>query len=255
VLLYASTLKEIAAGHPLFFRDYYDIEEAGRLLARSAAAASYRSITYLKDDSESGAWHAQGFIEEARALGLEIKYQDEFSSGEPDLRPVLLKLSRYKPQAMVFCAWRDVHTVMKQLKELGLIGIQTFHLTAPFFPIADTVEMRRLYAENKTISSWYGFAESTSDQAAQGFIRKFRARFGRTPFPDSAFAYDDVMILAQGLAVCSEAGAVEQPCLADYLQRVVYEGPAGRVHFGAARSADRPVIAIKLTGGRWEEVG
>ena len=37
---------------------------------------------------------------------------------------------------------------MRQLNELGMIGIKTYHLVAPFIASADTKENRELFEKN-----------------------------------------------------------------------------------------------------------
>lgn len=253
VMLYQSGLKKIARENPLFFRDYYNSVDVGGLCGRKAVARGYKKAGIIAEMSDSCLEFLQGFESAVAASDLQIMRPDTFNPGEVDFRSLLLRYKAALPDALVVCAWRDAVLFMRQLKEAKMIGLPTLHFGAQNSPEADTPEMRRLYEENRTVSSWYGLLESSRDARQQAFFDEYRARFAETPRPDSAFFYDDVHALAKALGRCSGANPVDQRCLAGALAAVDYDGVAGRVRFDSERAASRPVFLVQVKNGIWVE--
>jgi ABC-type branched-subunit amino acid transport system substrate-binding protein len=140
---------------------------------------------------------------------------------------------------------------MKQIKELGLIETQTFHIVGPFLPAADTLEMREIYKENNAISSWYGISEIPNNEKQAEFIAKYKARFGIEPRPDAAFFYDDVHFLAKVLENCDP---YNKECISDGLLTGKYEGVSGVIEFDSNGISKRRVPIINFIDGHWVEV-
>ena len=184
---------------------------------------------------------------------MELISRDEFMSGTPDIKPVLLRIRTKKPQALVSCDWRDIPTVMRSMRDLGMIDIPTLRIEAPAFPASDTPEMRSLYERNHSISTWYGFVESDPNPALAALRARFEQRFGSALSSDSLFAYDLARALAQASTPCRDSSGLNAQCFATHLSSRRFQGVMGDVFFGSDRNSVRPVLLIEVKNGRWVE--
>jgi len=254
IMIYASTVRGIAESNPLFFRDYYDAIDHGRVLAKLVKNSGYKNIAFLTEISDQCQELENSFKEEAARYGINIVTKESFNTTENDLKTPLLKIKESKPEAIVCCTWRHEHILMKQLKELGIIKIQTFHWVAPFLPIADTKEMRDLFEENKAISTWYGFVKGSLSERQKEFFINYQKRYGIEPIADAAYVYDDIYVLADALMKCDQENRInDSSCISSKLKNVDYNGIAGRLTFSEGGVSSREVIVIKVENGEWVE--
>ncbi len=255
VMIYTSTVKDIAESNPLFFRDYYDAEDNGRALAGLVGNSGYKKVAFLTEFSDQCLRLESAFNKEAEKYGVTVIKKESFNAKEKDLRTSLIKVKESHPEAIVVCAWRQEPILMKQLKELGMIGIQTFHWVAPFLPVADTKDMRNLFEENKAISTWYWSAESDYNKNQKEFAEKYREQYGVKPNGEAVYAYDDIYVLANALRECDEKKQVkDSSCIAKELLKTDYAGVAGRLTFNKQGVSNRSVKAITVKNGSWTEV-
>ncbi len=250
LFIYSASVGGIAAENPLAFRDWGDITEQMRTLFSAVSGAGVRKVALISEQSDAC---NEGFTVVRRLLeqhGETIVADENFNPGETDFRSLLLKVVSKKPDAFIFCAWRDAGTIMRQIKQIGLISIPSFHALAPFLPDNDTPEVRALYAENRSQSVWSGLVPGAKPQSdAQQFVELFKVRFGEEPRMEAAFAYDDMIVLGQALRACH--GISDPSCVAARLQGTAYNGAGGRLSFDQHRCSNRESFMIKVKDGSW----
>ena len=252
VMIYTSTVRDIAESSPLFFRDYYDAKDNGIALAKLIEDAGYKNIAFLTEFSDQCLQLEDSFKKQSKEYGINIIKKESFNTTETDLKTHLLKIKEVNPEAILVCAWRHEYILMKQLKELGMIKVQTFHWVAPFLPVADTKDMRSLFEENNTISTWYWLAETDYNSKQKEFFQKYQERYGVKPTGESAYAYDDMYILADALTKCDKKKQIkESECVAEQLLNTDYDGIAGRLTFTNQGVSNREINAITVKDGLW----
>lgn len=256
VMLYASTVREIAEGNEMFFRDYYDAKDSGKALADFIGKnTSFKNIAFFTEISEQSAQVEEAFKEEAGKNGINVIAKESFPSTDKDLKTYLLKVKEANPEAIVVSAWRQESILMKQIKELDMINIPTLHWVAPFLPASDTEEMRKLYEENNTISTWYGMAEINNTQKQKDFTEKYQKLFGIKPTGESAYSYDDIYVLAEALSACDKEGQINNSdFLAKQLLKTNYDGVLGKLSFSDKGVSNRNVSMIRVENGLWKEI-
>lgn len=255
VMIYTSTVRDIAENNPLFFRDYYDAEDNGKVLTKLVRNSGYKNVAFLTEVSDQCAQLEIAFNEESEKYGINVVKKESFNTTETDLKTPILKIKESNPEAIVVCGWRHEYIFMKQLKELGMIGTQTFHWVAPFLPVADTADMRSLFEENKAISSWYWFVESSNDSRQQEFSNRYQKRYGVKPTGESVYAYDDIYVLANALKKCDTVGKIKDSnCIAEQLLKADYDGIAGKLTFTDKGISNRATTAITVKDGSWKEI-
>jgi len=223
-------------------------------MARSMATSSKYRVVIMGEQNDAVYLLRDALVEEARRLGVEIEGQDFYAPNETDFRVLLLRLASKKPDAFGFLAWRDGALLMNQLKTLGLIRIQTFHILAPMVPVNDSPEVRKLYEENGAVSVWHGYVADDPKPGEAEFAMRFRARFGVEPRTEAIFAYDDMQILAKAIKRCPASGAIDQACLARELSIMRHRGVGDELFFGPSRLASRPEVLIRVVNGKWQRL-
>lgn len=253
VMIYAATVRDIARGNDLFFRDYYDAEDNGVVTAKLVAKNNYTQVAFLSEKSPQCEEFEKGFEAEAKG-GITMAIKELYSVDAADVRVNLTKIKGAKPEAVVVCGWRHEHLIMKEMKELGMIGTQTFHWVAPFLPVANTDDMKKLFEENKAISTWYGVAEENNTPKQKEFIEKYQKAFGVKPTGEAVYAYDDIYVLANAMKSCDDMGkAKDSQCIAQELGKTDYDGVGGKLSF-EDRLSNREITAIQVTGGVWQNI-
>lgn len=257
LMIYASSVKDIAKSNELFFRDYLDAQDQGRAAAQLARYQNNKHVAFLTEKSDQCSEFEQAMKNELENDGVALIKKEEYLPTEKDLKTQLLKLSLVKPDAIIACSWRHEVILMNQLKELNLIHIPVIHFLAPFLPASNTPEMKKLYSENGSLTTWYGFGEGESHkEKEQEFRDAYKKRFSSAATPDAAYAYDDIIVLSQALEKCGVSSWKESDieCVKEQLLQTHYDGAAGKLEFNHERVSTRDVVGMKAVSGVWNEV-
>ena len=251
ILIYASTMPTFAETNQLTFKDWMTVSTGAIALTKAVEKEQKKRIAILTEISDSCQEMENILKTEFANKGISIIYREEFNPGESDFKPQLLRIKQRKPDAIFGCTWRDSYVFMKQLKELGMINIQTFQWTAPFLPVNDTPIAKQLYEENNTISNWYTWADSSNNPIRKEFEAKNYKRFNKEPRPEAAYIYDDILALAKAAIPCSSPSSFDRECIAKSYQRIVYQGASGLLQFDNNRCSTREVPLIQVKNGHW----
>lgn len=103
ILLYQSTVADMARAHPFVFRDYMDIGEQGRDLAAYAISQGHSAFSYIGEMSDVCEGFLETFVDRLGGDGKIVSKQT-FDPAEKDFRTYLLKANEVNPDAFVFCA-------------------------------------------------------------------------------------------------------------------------------------------------------
>lgn len=253
ILFYMATVSDFAKANKLTFRDYFDAADCGQAIAQVVADKGYKKVAFLSEISENGNQFKKGFKQEAEKLGIEIITEQEIPSDQTDLKTNLLKLKLSEVDALVTNNWRQEDVLMKQLKELNLMSVPSFHWAAPYLPVANTEEMKKLFEENQAISTWYGIAETTDKEKQIEFKVKYRLKYDKEATPDSAYAYDDIYIISQALEAC-QLDVQDKDCLAEKINQTKLSGVGGYLEFDGQGVSKREILLIQVKDGKWQEI-
>ncbi|MBM2817722.1 MAG: Extracellular ligand-binding receptor [Parcubacteria group bacterium] len=255
VMLYASTVRDIAESNKLFFRDYWDAIDSGKALAKAIGNDGYKKVAFLSEISDQCNQIEQTIKEDGQKYSFEIIATESYNPTDLDLRTNLAKIKASKPEAIVACSWRHENILMRQLNELGMLGIKTYHIVAPFIASSDTKENRELFEKNGAVSTWYGVAEAGIGDKQKEFIEKYQNRYGVKPTSEAIYVYDNVYILAESLRKCDKVSKVrDSNCIADNLLKTDFDGIGGKLSFDKNGVSTRKVTMIKIINGLWTEM-
>lgn len=254
VLVYASTNPVMASEDPGIFQEYFSNKTSGASLARYFMGLGLSRLVFLSETSDTCESCEEAIASQMESSGLKFQSRHTYYPGETDFRATLMKIKLGKPQAIIACTWRDNHLIMRQLKELGMINIPVYHLVAPFLPVEDTPEIRRLYEENRSVTTWYGYIESTRDTRQLSLIERYRKRFGEDPRPDVLYAYDDMLLFSRVAGQCDKSDTISADCLRKQLLETELDGVAGRLKFDSERRSNRETFLMKVVNGKWQKL-
>ncbi len=252
VLIYASTIPDMAIKDNYTFRDYVDARDNGEVIAKAVKNAGYNNVALLAEKSDVCDPFFDSFIETANSLGVKTLAYETFQSTETDFRTLLLKLKLVNADALVVCVWRHEHLLMPQFSELGL-KVPTFHLAAPFLPVSDTAEMREIYEKNSAISSWYSILKESKNERGKSFVRKYEVKFRSTPRPEAEYAYDLIYVIEKVLENCN-ADPLDRECFRNEMLKISYDGVGGHLEFDKDGVSKRDVTLITVKNGEWVEI-
>ena len=141
---------------------------------------------------------------------------------------------------------------MPQLKNLGMLKTPTIQYLAPFLPVSDTPELRKLFEENKTVSGWIGFTDGSLNAEQKDFSDKFQAKYGELPRLESLMAYDETMILKSAIENCHEEDkATDAICLSQKIAGHEFKGISGTITFDQDGISNRENLMITIKDGKW----
>lgn len=252
LMIYASTIRDVAESNSLFFRDYFDAEDSGKTLAYFLKDKGYKNFMLLTEISDQCVQFEKGITSE----GIQFLGKESYDVNNLDLKTSFLKIKEKNPDAIFVCGWRHEHIIMRELKELDMIHIPTFHFVAPFLPLADTEEIQELFRKNKSASTWYGFGSGGNKEIQEKFIEKHQQKYGSKPRPDSVYAYDDMYVLFEALIKCDEKGLIKNSrCISEKLLETNYEGVGGKLTFTKKGVSNRQTLLIQATENGWVNYG
>lgn len=251
VVLYAAAVRQPAAEHRHFFRDWADAPAEGRALAQRALGQRLHRLGYIGEENEGCASFLAGSLEEFKRAGVMLAAEESYAPGEIDFRSLLLRARANNVDGLILCVWRDEATFMAQLKAAGMIGLPTFHVLAPLVRGGDTPDTRRLWEENRAISVWVGFIEGQLSPRQEAFAERYRKAYHDEMTMEAVLAYDDLRAFAQAAERCPLADPASADCIAENLSRHDGEGVGGRLVFDASRLSSRRDLLITVKGGKW----
>lgn len=253
-MIYASTDGTIAQESNLFFRDYFDAEQGAVVLFRKVQSDGQKNIKVISEKQDGCLLFVEVFKKQTKSTDIKILGETYFQSTENDFRTHLTKLNLKQDDALLVCAFRHAHLVMKNMSDLELLGNQTYHFVGPFLPVSNEIQYREMYSKNRAVSTWYGFAEVDNTKKQDEYIKKYRARFSVEPIPDSAYSYDAAYIIAGALEKCLSGKTLDKKCFEEKMLDTDYEGVAGRVIFDEEGRSFRETILIQAENNQWRTV-
>jgi len=221
----------------------------GAVLAKFALSKGYKSAAVLMDEKQAySKGLAQYFREVFTQNGGQIVKEQSYSSGDKDFRAQLTSLKSAKPDIVFLPGYyNEVALIARQARQFGL--------KAPFLG-GDGWEGDSLLkvAGSALDGSYFSshFSADNQDPVVQGFIHKYKAKYGSMPDCQAALGYDSVWILAEAI---QRAGSTDSKAIRDAVAATKdYLGVTGRITIDAGRNASKPAVVQTIGGGGFKFV-
>jgi len=219
------------------------VEEA-RLAELIVRRFGCRRIAILREGDRYGRLGVHSFMAFARRLGSPAVQELLFAPGKADIHHQIAAIKDAQPDAVFFIGEPDdVGGFVKQFRQAGI--------PARFFGTNLLMDDRFLQnageaAEGMVIT--YFFDPARKDPLWDGFVVRFRARWGRAPDAYAAYAYDGAQILIDAIqhAGPNRWRIRDRVCNLDF-----YQGVTGWMQFDGTGSNIAPVRFVRFEHGRW----
>jgi branched-chain amino acid transport system substrate-binding protein len=182
------------------------------------------------------------------ADGGEIAVEQKYSEGDKDFRAQLTAVKAAGAEAIFASGYyTEAALLCVQARQLGL-DVPIFGGDAWDAP--PLLEIGGAAMEGTYLCAHY--SPDNPSQEVQGFIARYRARWGALPDAWSALGYDSAMVLADAIR---RAGRAEPAKIRDALAATRdYPAVTGRITIDAHRNASKSAVILTIKGGRYHFV-
>ena len=185
---------------------------------------------------------SKAFRETFTAGGGTIVGEESFTAGDSDFSALITKVTSQTPDVLFIPAYYgDVGPMLKQAgdrwKNIPVVA-------------GDGIDSPDLY---KLMGSYTGdiymsthFAADDSDPDVMGFVKKYKARYGKTPGAMAALGYDSAFALKDAI---TRAGGADDPVkLKDAINSIKsLKGITGTITLNKDRNAEKDVVVLKVS--------
>lgn len=190
---------------------------------------------------------ADNFRKVFTEMGGEIVEEQKYSNGDKDFKAQLTALKAKNPEAIFIPGYyTDVNLISIQAREIGL--------TCPLFG-SDGWESEKLTegkAKDALEGSFFSTHVSADDPSPQiqGYIKKYREKYGKEPDAMSFLAYDAGMILFDAI---KRAGDTNGEKIKNELAKTKdYQGVTGIITINEQRNAVKPAVVLEVKDGKFK---
>lgn len=245
----ASTNPKVTEVGDYIFRICFIDPFQGTVMAKFAESKGWKKVAVLTDVKQDySVGLAQFFKEGIVKAGGSIVKESSYSTGDKDFKPQLTSIKAAKPDAIFVPGYyAEVALIAKQAK---LLGIKAPMLGGDGW-VGDSLLK---VAGNSLDGSFFSCHFSADDKAelVQGFVQKYKAKYGAVPDDMAALGYDSAMILA---AAIKRAGTTDGPALRDAIAATKdHPGITGKITLNAKRDAEKSAVILTIGGGGFQFV-
>jgi branched-chain amino acid transport system substrate-binding protein len=224
------------------FRTIFRDDVQGPFVAKFIATYLKAKKVAVVDDSTT---YAKGLADQTvialKAAGVDVVYNNALTPGQSDYSSVLTKVAQTKPDVFYYSGYfAEFGLLIKQAKAQGL----KFQMMGGDANNDATVIKTAGTAAEGVLIDTAPLAQFLT--SAQGYVTAYKAAYGSTPGPYSAYEYDAVGVIA---AAIKKAGSTDSAKITASLHNLGdYAGITGTFHFdskGDRKPANYIVITVK----------
>jgi len=221
----------------------------GTVMARFALAKGLKKAAILTDEKQDySKGLAQYFREVFTKNGGQIVKEQSYSSGDKDFRAQLTSLKSAKPDVIFLPGYyNEVALIARQARQFGV--------KVPFLGGDGWEGDSLLKVAGTSLDGCYfssHFSSDNNDPVVQGFIQKYKTKYGAVPDCQAALGYDSVRILAEAI---KRAGGTENVALRNAIAETKdFQGVTGKITLDANRNASKPAVVQMVGGGGFKFV-
>ena len=213
-----------------------------RLKAQTAAI-----LVDSKSDYSVGL--AEAFREAFTALGGRVVAEPKYAEGDSDFSAQLTALGPLKPDVLFVPGYyTDAGLIARQARSLGVTAVL---LGADGWDSPKLTEIGGPAIEGAYLSNHYSVDDPSP--RVREFVQAYKTKFGAEPDSIAASSYDAVGMLADAIG---RAGSTEGRRVRDALATVKeFPGVTGTITMDADRNPIKPIVILKVEGGRFKFAG
>jgi branched-chain amino acid transport system substrate-binding protein len=185
------------------------------------------------------------FMDTVKKNGGEIVADESYGEGDIDFKAQLTKIKNTEPDA-IYCPgyYTEVGLICRQARELGI--------TVPLmggdgWDSDKTFEVGRDSVNGCYFTNHYSPDEQRPE--VQQFVNAYKAKFGgKTPDAMAILGYDAMRLMADAI---NRAGSTRGNDIRKALASTKdFKGASGNITINKQRNAEKPIVVLKIEGGR-----
>jgi branched-chain amino acid transport system substrate-binding protein len=185
------------------------------------------------------------FINTVKENGGDIVADESYGEGDIDFKAQLTKIKNANPDA-IYCPgyYTEVGLICRQARELG---INVPLMGGDGWDSDKTFEIGRDAVNGCFFTNHYSPDEDRPEVKA--FVSAYKAKYnGKTPDAMAILGYDAMHLMADAI---TRAGSTRGKAIRDALAATKdFPGASGTITMDADRNAQKPIVILKIDGGR-----
>jgi branched-chain amino acid transport system substrate-binding protein len=238
----------------------------GTVMAKFAANdLKLKRVAIFKDiRNDYSVGLAQFFTEAFTQLGGTVVVEQAYSAGDQDFRAQLTAIKAKKPEAIYLPGYyTEAGLIARQARELGI--------TVPILGGDGWESEQLLQIGGEALNGCFysnHFAVDNPDPKLQGFLQRYRGKFGNDPDAIGGLAYDAANVLIQSLTKLAEqdpevfkglssakAGTDARREATKKLRDLIatttnFAGVTGTITLDEHRNASKPAVVLAIENGK-----
>jgi branched-chain amino acid transport system substrate-binding protein len=240
----SSTNPKVTEVGNYIFRTCFIDPFQGTVMAKFAfETQKYKKVAILRDvKSDYSVGLADFFASKFKDLGGEIVADVSYQAGDVDFKAQLTKIKSLKPEAIMIPGYyTEVGLIARQARELGYKG--TF-LGGDGWDSPKLSEIGQSAIDGGYFSNH--FSNESTEPTAVEFMKKFQAKYNKTPDGLSSVAYDAAKIIIHALESAPE---ISRDSLRDELAKIKdFQGATGKITIDGNRNATKSAVVVQVKG-------
>lgn len=242
----ASTNPKVTQIGDFVFRAcFIDPFQGGTMAKYAFEDLKVRQVAILKDvKNDYSVGLADFFRKTFTELGGQIVTEESYAENDIEFRAQLTAIRSKSPQAIYIPGYyTEVALIARQARELGL---KVPLLGGDGWDSEKTLEI----GGDAVNGSYYTNHYSPDDPSpvVQGFIQKYKAKYGAVPDAMAVLGYDAARLLMDAM---QRAGTTDGAKVRDALaQTKDFPGVSGSITLDADRNAKKNIVVLKIDGGK-----
>lgn len=232
------------AGDYIFRNCASDIFE-GEIMARAAKGTlglTRIAIIYINNDYGVGIKNV--FKKEFTVLGGKLVAEEAFPQEATDFRTQITKIKQANPEAVYIIGYRELGSLLKQAKELGL-NVQ--FLSTVMFEDPEILKIAGNAAEG-AIYSARAYDPKSKSPVVEKFVENYKMKYHREPDIFAALSYDAAAILAKAMGLGNFTAEGIKKALYDIKD---FSGVAGITSFDKNGDVITPAVLRIVKNGQF----
>jgi branched-chain amino acid transport system substrate-binding protein len=243
----ASTNPKVTEVGDYIFRVCFIDPFQGTVMSKFALSKGWKNVAVLTDVKQDYAVGlAEFFIKGFTANGGKITKEQKYSTGDKDFKPQLTSIKAGKPDAIFIPGYyAEVSLIAKQAK---LLGIKVPLLGGDGWVGDSLIKVAGNALDGSFLSCH--FSSDDKDEAVQGFVKKFQAKYGEVPDDMAALGYDSAVILAEAI---KKAGTTDGEKLKVAIAATKdHKGITGVISLDAQRNAMKSAVILGIVDQKFQ---
>jgi branched-chain amino acid transport system substrate-binding protein len=207
----------------------------------------FKKVAVLHLNTDWGKTAKDLFVKSAGTLGAEVVATEGYLPDERDFRPTLVRVRDANPDGLVLESYySDGALIVRQARALGI--------EQPIVAVGSIYSPKFLELGGDAVNGVYtmsNFFPTAPRPEVQGFVTKYRAKYGLDPDAFAAYAYDTIILMAEVL----RKSGIERAAIKDGLARIenVPSVIFGTVKFDSStrRVAYPKIVLLQVKGGQF----